>query len=404
MPLSPSPTSYRVFVGVDIAAATATIVTMTSGTFSRPITIKNTPQGYARLQQHLHTTGCAPADVLVVMEATGSYWIALATTLALAGFSVSVINPAQAHHFAKALLKRAKTDAIDAHTLARLAALLQPAPWTPPPAIYYELQQRLAQRDALQAMQRQVQNQLHALEQGPVVVVAVKARMESLIAALGSQIAQVDDELANAITQDAEWAAAAARLQTIVGIGVLTAAWLLVTTLNFTSCATADEATAYAGLAPHPYQSGTSVRGRPAIGHTGNSRLRKALYLATLSAAQYNPVIKAFYDRLRAAGKPPKVARCAAARKLLHIAWAVATKRQAFDPTFGCHAVAAGSEGDERPRDAGRASGVKDVAGACERSDVLDTAAGRHPRCGVPKTTAVVLGRPLPAPSLKSSA
>jgi transposase len=252
MSLPASPTSYRVFVGIDIAAATATVVTMTGGTPGRPSTIKNTPQGYAALQQQLRATGCVPADVLVVMEATGSYWIALATTLALAGFAVSVINPAQAHHFAKALLKRAKTDAIDAQTLARLAALLQPAPWTPPPAIYYELQQRLAQRDALQDVQRQVQNQLHALEQGPVIVAAVKARMETLIATLGSQIAEVDAELASAINQDAEWAAAAARLQTIVGIGVLTAAWLLVTTLNFTSCATADEATAYAGLAPHP--------------------------------------------------------------------------------------------------------------------------------------------------------
>ena len=164
MSLPSSPPSYRVVVGVDIAAATATIVTMTGGTFSRPMTIKNTPQGYASRQQHLHATDCAPAEVLVVMETTGSYWIALAPTLALAGFSVNVMSPAQAHHFAKALLKRAKTDAIDAHTLARLAALLQPAPWTPPPAIYDEVQQRLAQRDALQDVQRQVQNQLHALE------------------------------------------------------------------------------------------------------------------------------------------------------------------------------------------------------------------------------------------------
>lgn len=335
MSLPSSPPSYRVFVGIDMAAATATVVTITGGTFERPITIKNTPQGYGSLQKHLGTRGCAPADVLIVMEATGSYWIALATTLALAGFSVSVINPAQAHHFAKALLKRAKTDAIDAHTLARLAALLQPTPWTPPPAIEYELQQRLAQRDALQDVQRQVQNQLHALEQEPVIVAAVKTRMETLIAALGSQIAEVDTELASVINQDAAWASAAARLQTIPGIGALTAAWLLVTTLNFTSCATPEEATAYAGIATHPYQSGTSVRGRPAIGHTGNARLRKALYLATLSAAQYNPVIKVFYNRLRAAGKPPKVARCAAARKLLHVAWAVATKGQPFDPTYG---------------------------------------------------------------------
>src|SRR5207237_604111 len=79
--------------------------------------------------------------------------------------------------------------------------------------------------------------------------------------------------------------------------------------------------TAYVGLAPVPRESGRSVRGRPSIGHDGNGRLRTALYMATLSAARYNPAVKAFHARLRAAGKPPKVARCAAARKLLHPAW-----------------------------------------------------------------------------------
>ena len=85
----------------------------------------------------------------MAMEATGSYWMGVATSLAEAGFAVSVVNPAQAHHFATALLRRGKTDAIDAQTLAQLAALLQPTPWTPPPAIYHALHQRLVQRDAL---------------------------------------------------------------------------------------------------------------------------------------------------------------------------------------------------------------------------------------------------------------
>ena len=74
--------------------------------------------------------------------------------------------------------------------------------------------------------------------------------------------------------------------------------------------------------------------GRAQIGHGGHSRLRTALYVATLTAARFNPIIKAHYDRLRAAGKPPKVARCAAARKLLHLAYAVATKGQPFDPHY----------------------------------------------------------------------
>src|SRR5438034_7728060 len=108
------------------------------------------------------------------MEATGTYWMALATPLVQAGFAVAVINPAQAHAFAKALLKRAKTDVIDAQTLTQLAALLQPAPWTPPPAVYHELPQRLAQRDALRDLRQQVRNQQHALLQQPTVIAAVR--------------------------------------------------------------------------------------------------------------------------------------------------------------------------------------------------------------------------------------
>jgi transposase len=137
--------SYKLFVGVDIAATTATVSWMCPGEKAcQPVTIEQTPDGYASLERKLQATSIAPAEVLIVMEATGSYWITLATQLVHAGFQVSVINPAQAHHFAKALLKRAKTDAIDAQTLAQLALLLQPAPWTPPPRIYYELQERLA--------------------------------------------------------------------------------------------------------------------------------------------------------------------------------------------------------------------------------------------------------------------
>jgi transposase len=212
--------------------------------------------------------------------------------------------------------------------------MLQPAPWTPPPPVYHELQQRLAERDVLLDLRQQVRNQRHALLQQPTVIAAVRARMEALIGTLSAQIAAVEAELIPALAQDAAWAAAAARLQTIKGVGLLTASWLLVATLRFTTCPTPESATAYAGLAPNERSSGTSVYQRPRIGHTGNARLRTALYMATLSAAARNPVIKPFYDRLRAAGKPMKVARCAAARKLLHLAWALVTKEQDFDPAY----------------------------------------------------------------------
>jgi transposase len=335
MQTGPTTRTYELFIGVDIAATTATVSAQRPGTkASRSFTIDQTPEGYTSLLHQLQATGHAPCHVLVVMEATGSYWISLATRLVHEGFGVSVINPAQAHHFARALLKRAKTDVIDAQTLAQLAMLLQPELWTPPPQIYYALQQRLAQRDDLLTLRQQVRNQLHALVQHPEVIPEVRARMERLLVIFEAQLAEVETEIAAALRQDSAWAAAATRLQSIKGVGWVTAAWTLVTTLNFTSCDTVDSLTAYAGLAPMPRQSGSSVWHRPSIGHTGNGRLRTAFYMATLSAAQHNPVIKAFYTRLRAVGKPEKVARCAAARKLLHIAWAVVKRDQQFDPHY----------------------------------------------------------------------
>ena len=258
MTTSANDATYQLFVGVDIAATSATVSWLVPGaTPSRAITLEQTPQAFRTLQQRLLSLGHPAETILVVMEATGSYWISLATTLVRAGFAVSVINPAQAHHFARALLKRAKTDAIDAQTLAHLASLLRPAVWTPPPAVYAELQQRLAQRDSLLDLRQQVRNQLHALTQMPTVIAAVRTRMEQLIETLTTQLEAVEAELETALASDPTWAASAQRLQTIPGIGPLVAAWLLVSTLNFTLCDSAEALTAYAGLAPHPYQSET---------------------------------------------------------------------------------------------------------------------------------------------------
>jgi transposase len=286
------------------------------------------------LQRHLAATRVAPAATLVVLEATGSYWVTLAVTLHTAGYAVSVINPLQAHHFAKARLRRAKTDPLDAQNLAHLAAALQPAVWTPPPAIYHDTAQRapgqrLTARDALVAMRQQTRNQRHALGQGPVVVASVRDHLDGVIAMLDMRITDLEGEIAAVLTAS-EWAESLACLTSAPGIGMLTAAWLLVSTINFTMCATPGAATAYAGLAPMPHTSGTSVRGGARIGHGGHGRLRTALYMATLAAVRYNPELNAFYARLRAAGKPLKVARCAAARKLLHLAWALVTKRQPY--------------------------------------------------------------------------
>jgi len=173
----------HLFVGVDIAAATFTAAWSHAHTPVSPAhTYHQTPHGFAALQTRLAATNVLPADTLMVMEATGSPWIALAVTLHHAGYRVSVINPLQAHHFAKAQLRRAKTDALDAQDLARLAAVLRSPVWTPPPAVYHEVRQRLLARDGLVTMRQQARNQLHALSQWPVVVVGAAEQVTAVIA------------------------------------------------------------------------------------------------------------------------------------------------------------------------------------------------------------------------------
>ncbi len=170
--------------------------------------------------------------------------------------------------------------------------------------------------------------------QWPVVVASVQQHFDALIADMDQRMRSLEQEI-RAVFQESAWTTSLNCLLSIPGVGLITAAWMLVATVNFTLCDTPEAATAYAGLAPMPRESGTSVRRRPAIGHAGNGRLRTALFMATLSAARYNPTIKTFYTRLKEAGKPSKVVRCAAARKLLHIAWALVKKQQRFNPMHG---------------------------------------------------------------------
>ena len=334
MTTAPTSTTYQLFVGVDIAAASfAASWASSAGPRERARTFAQTPEGFTAFQAALTTTGVAPAATLVVLEATGSYWITLAVTLHQAGYVVSLVNPAHAHAFARSLPRRAKTDALDAQVLTQFAAERQPPRWTPPEQVYHELRQRLLVRDGLLSMRQQVRNQRHALSQWPVHIASAFDQLDAVIADLDQRITTLEDELA-LVLRDGAWAESAALLGTITGIGLVTTAWLLVATLNFQACASAEGAAAYAGLVPLARESGTSVRGRAQIGHGGHARLRTALYMATLTAARFNPAIRAQYERLRAAGKPVKVARCAAARKLLHLAYAVVTKRQPFDPHY----------------------------------------------------------------------
>jgi transposase len=116
----------------------------------------------------------------------------------------------------------------------------------------------------------------HALLQWPIVIDSVRVHLDKVIAELDERLSALEAEIAQALS-DGAWAESASLLTTIKGIGMVTTAWLLVSTLNFEACASAEAATAYAGLVPLARESGSSVRGRAQIGHGGHVRLRTAL-------------------------------------------------------------------------------------------------------------------------------
>lgn len=335
-PLKPIAPPAILFVGIDIAARSFTASFLTSQTQpSKPRTFDQTPNGFAKLHAALHSQAIAPKDTLIVLEATGSYWVSLAVFLYEQGYRVCVINPAQIASFAKSSTRRNKDDDQDAMLLATygLEKYRDVQEWTPPPVVYHELRQRLVARDSLMAMRGQIKNQLHALAQWPVQIVSAREHLETVLVTLEEQIKAMEAEL-KVVLQESAWAQSAAHLQSITGIGLITACWLLVGTVNFTTCRSGESAAHYAGLAPMKRVSGTSVRGRRGLDHGGNGRIRTALYMATVSAAQHNEVIKRFYTRLRENGKAVKVARCACARKLMVLCYTVVAKGQDFVPSY----------------------------------------------------------------------
>lgn len=329
-------------VGIDIAATSFTASwAVRDAQPSRALSFDQSPAGFQALRQRLAAAKLDPSSTLLLLEATSTYWVALAVEMHSTGFSICVVNPRQVHAYAQSLPRRAKTDPRDAQLLVLFGhdnARKLPR-WTPPPQIYHELRQRLSVRESLMDLRVQAQNQRHALKQWPLQVEAALAPLEAVIEDLQRRVDCLEQEI-ETLLRDGAWAASAALLSSITGIGTLTTGWLLVTTLNFQLATSVESLAAYAGLVPLARDSGSSVRGRRTIGSDGNRQLRRAMYLATLSAAQHNPMIRAFYQRLRARGKEKKVARCAAARKLLHLAWAVVKKGRPFERDYEAKRVA----------------------------------------------------------------
>jgi transposase len=321
----------ELYVGADIAAESIQLdwIETTSQTH-RQLSLKQDKRAYGRLVKQL-TQQNAPEHIQVVMEATGNYWLSFAEYLHQAGMVVSVLNPVQAKHFAQAKLQRTKTDRVDAALLRDYGRMMQPDAWEPPPPICHQLQQYLNRRDDLILMRTAERNRLHAIQHHPQAQPDIMQPLHAHIRSLSQQICAIEQSVRSLLLSQHDWAQAVRHLLTVKGLGYLTIARILTATHAFARCSTPEQAAAFAGLAPHVRQSG-KWKGTSSVGGGGHAALRQALYMAALSAARFNPPLRAFYTRLLQRGKLRKVALCAVARKLLHLAWALVVNQRDFDP------------------------------------------------------------------------
>jgi transposase len=266
----------------------------------------NDPDGIAGLVNRLQ--GLEPA--LIVVEATGGLEQSLVAALQVAQLPVAVVNPRQARDFAKATGRLAKTDQLDADNLAHFAQAVQPEPRRLPDEQTQALAAVLSRRRQLIEM---VTAERNRLKSAPTVTAEPIAKH---IAWLQSELAEVDADLHDHLSQSEAWQAKADLLQSTPGVGPITT-YTLLAELPELGQLNRKQIAALVGVAPLNNDSGQQ-RGRRTI-WGGRATVRTTLYMATLTAVQHNPSIKAFYNRLLQAGKPKKVALTAAARKLLTI-------------------------------------------------------------------------------------
>lgn len=309
-------------VGIDVAKAHVDVFVL--GAQFMPQRFDNEADGHSALAIAL-----APLGVrLVVMEATGGYEAALACSLQ-AGFAVAVVNPRQARDFAKGMGYLAKTDAIDARALAAFADALSRQPDV---ANYIRPLTDTAQRElaALVTRRRQLLAMLLSERQRmPLAVPKVRPSIEAMIEAIKAQLDDVEGEMIGHVQE--HFGKLDALLRSTKGIGPVASATLLAE-LPELGKLNRRQIAALVGVAPLANDSGNS-RGRRRV-KGGRFEIRRTLYMATLTATRHNPAIAAFYARLLAAGKLPKVALVACMRKLLTTLNAMARSGLPWNPEF----------------------------------------------------------------------
>lgn len=286
--------------------------------------VENTPAGFLALRVWLEKRGVS--SLHVCMEATGTYWEAVAEFLA--GFdavTVSVVNPAQIKAFGASRMVRTKTDKVDSKLIAEFCAERRPTPWQAPSPAEQALRALVLRLDALHAMRTQESNRLD------VARPAVKESIAKHLQWLEMEIEGVIQSIRDHIDGDPTLRDKQRLLDSVPGLGERTIAVLLAFYATPGRFDNARQAVAFAGLDPRQHESGSSVKGKPRMSKIGHAFLRKALYMPAMVTLYRTDWGKQFRSRLAAAGKPPMLIIGAMMRKLIHVAFGVLKSGRMFD-------------------------------------------------------------------------
>lgn len=316
-------------IGIDVSKAKLDVALLAPDQPLRTKSVANQKSGFEALLRWIRSLAGETKQIRFCLEASGGYEENVALFLHGRGFHVSVINPYRTSAYAQSQLQRSKTDRTDAALLARFSKHEDPPAWQPPSDQERTLRQMTRGLQALKKERDRLNNQL-----GATGSEAVAASLQAVLDAVKEQIEELETQVEAHTQSCSKLARRRELLETIPGVGTLTAALVIAELGDPTRFRSARQAAAYAGLVPSHHQSGSSVRKRSRLSKVGSSRLRRALYFPAISALRHNAAIRAFGQRLSKRGKAKMVVVAAAMRKLLHICYGVLKSGQPFDPSL----------------------------------------------------------------------
>lgn len=317
----------QVVLGIDISKAYFDVY-LVDGAGSASGRFDNEVSGFKQLGKWLKKRQVETMHAC--MEATGRYGDDLALWLHKQDYQVSVVNPRRIKKYGESKLQRNKTDKIDAKLIADFCLTQGPTLWAPPPEGYQELQALTRRWQMLIDNRTQEQNRLLSGIPSQAVLNSIQAHIDFL----NTQIQRLEKQIQEHIDQHPSLKQQRDLLVTIPGIAEKSAARIMAELPDPSRFSSADQVVAYAGLSPQQHTSGSSVRKQTKLTKIGKRPLKTALFLPSLCAMRFNPVVCDLTQRLRKIGKPKKVVVGAAMRKMMRLVYGVLKSGQPFDPNY----------------------------------------------------------------------